>query len=438
MAYGGRGGARSWSFARAAIIKAYSALTVAPLRIGCFREYQKSITDSVYQLLCDQIEMMGLAPWFRIYENSLYTADGSSYFLFEGLHANVNKIKSLEGVQIAWVEEAETVTEESWRTLVPTIRKKSRLYTLDRLDEAEIWVTFNSRDRNDPTSKRFILNPPPAKRPDGTDYAIIKKITWRDNPWFYQTSLPAEREYLERTDHDAYLHVWEGEFRSQSDAQIFRGKYVVESFTAGGVGWDGPYFGADWGFSQDPTVLVKCWICANRLYIEAEAWGLKVDLNKTGELFATVPGARGALIRADNSRPETISYMRGQDGWGQVIAAEKWSGSVEDGIAILRQFDQIVIHPRCVHTVEEARLYSYKLDRLTDAVTREIIDKHNHCWDAVRYALQPIIKSAASMGLFNFIKQKVEAANAKKDEAKKAGTDPRLDPKQWRPTGSVR
>ena len=137
--------------------------------------------------------------------------------------------------------------------------------------------------------------------------------------------------------------------------------------------------------------MVKLWINKHKLYIEYEAHGYKTELDDIPELFDHIPDARKFKIRADNSRPETISYIKNKN--FNIEACEKWPGSVEDGIAHLRgAYDKIVIHPRCVETIKEARLYSYKIDRLTDEVLPVIIDKHNHCIDAVRYALGPLIK----------------------------------------------
>jgi phage terminase large subunit len=159
--------------------------------------------------------------------------------------------------------------------------------------------------------------------------------------------------------------------------------------------WDGPYFGADWGFAQDPTTLVKCWIGVEggrqRLYVEKEVYRIGLELDQTKAAFEEVVGAGLHTIRADNARPETISYLRRQG--LNIVGAPKGKGSVEDGIAFLRGFEQIIIHPDCPHTAEESRLCSYKTDRLTGDVLPVIVDAHNHCIDGLRYALEPVIKA---------------------------------------------
>jgi phage terminase large subunit len=381
--YGGRGSSKSWTVARVLAIRAYQSTQ----RILCTREFQTSISESVHRLLADQIEIMGLEEYFEIQQQGIYARHNGSEFIFYGIRNNVTKIKSTEGVDICWCEEAEKISDNSWQVLIPTIRKEN----------SEIWVTFNPDEETDPTYQRFVVNTPPN--------AWVKKVNWQDNP-FFPDILLKEKDYLYRVDPEAAAHVWGGECRINASSQIFRGKYVIESFDAPppapgdrrNAGWDGPYFGADWGFSNDPTVLMKMWVkdyqkgkSMGKLFIEKESWGLGVELNDIGPKWSReIPECKEHLIRADSARPETINHVR-NTGQLRVEPAEKWSGSVEDGIAFLKGFEKIVIHPRCEQQAEEARLYSYKVDRLSGSVLAEITDKHNHCWDSDRYALQPLI-----------------------------------------------
>jgi len=368
IAYGGRGGAKSWGFARALIAIAYTERK----RILCAREFQTSIKDSVHKLLADQIDAMGLSPWFDITDKAIRSSSGSE-FLFKGIKQNVQSIKSTEGVDICWVEEAHSVSKESWQVLAPTIRKAG----------SEIWVSYNPEKPDDPTHEQTLAmeaHPPPGG-------AIVRKIGWEDNPWF-PPELDAERRYMLATDPDAYQHVWGGGCRQVSEATIFRGKTVVEAFEA-------PvdarfFFGADFGFSQDPSTLLRCFITGRTLFVDHEFYGVGVELNDLPARYDKVPGSRDWPIKADNSRPETISYLRKQGGFA-IDAAAKWKGSVEDGIAHLRGFERIVIHERCRHMAEEARLYSYKVDERTKDVLPVIVDAHNHCWDSLRYALDGYI-----------------------------------------------
>lgn len=363
--YGGRGGGKSWMVARALLIKGLDR----KVRVLCAREFQTSIADSVHKLLGEQIEALGLAPYYEVQKTRIIGLNGSE-FIFKGLRHNVQEIKSTEGVDYCWIEEASSVSEESWAVLVPTIRQAG----------SEIWMTFNPQDDDDPTYRKFVLNPPPG--------AIVRKVSWRDNPHFPQV-LRDEMEYLQRVDPDAYAHVWEGETRTISDAVIFRGKVEVRPFeTPANV--DRFYFGADWGFSQDPTVLVRAFVIDRTLFVDHEAYGIGIDIDKTPELFDRVPESRKWPIFADSARPETVSYMK-RTGFN-ISSAPKWGGSVEDGIAFLRSYEKIVVHERCRHFAEETRLYKYKVDQRTGEVLPVIVDAHNHAIDALRYALSKLIK----------------------------------------------
>jgi phage terminase large subunit len=367
VAYGGRGGAKSWGFARALLILGAQD----KLRILCDRELQNSIQDSVHKLLADQVDALGLTHLYEVQQATIRGLNGTE-FIFSGLRSNITKVKSMEAVDIVWVEEAQTVSDASWATLIPTIRKEG----------SEIWVSFNPDQDTDPTYRRFITDSPPD--------AHVVQIGWQDNPWLPST-LRSEKDYLYRTDPEAAAHVWGGGTRRVSLAQVLRGRYVVESFEPQ-ADWNGPYYGCDWGFSVDPTTLVRSWINGRTLYIEHEAYGAGVDLDDTPALFDAVPDARKHTIRADNSRPETISHMR-RHGYARILGCTKGPGSVEDGVEHLRSYERIVIHPRCVHAAEEARLWSYKTDKLTGDVLPVLLDKHDHIWDAVRYALEPIIRA---------------------------------------------
>jgi phage terminase large subunit len=363
--YGGRGSGKSWHFARELLIKGMTQ----SLRVLCARELQVSIKDSVHRLLADQIEQMGLSAFYQI-RNAEIEGLNKTLFIFEGLRHNITKIKSMEGIDVCWVEEAERVSEDSWKVLIPTIRKP----------ESEIWVSFNPEQETDPTYVRFVKNPPPD--------SVVKKVGWENNPWFPE-ELRKQMEYDYKVDPDSASHIWGGECKKISDAQVLKGKWVIETFEPQ-PDWDGPYFGADWGFSQDPTTLIKSYIKDRTLYIAEEAYGVGVEITETPALFDSVSGSRKHTIRADSARPETISFMK-RAGFN-IVAAKKGPGSVEDGIQHLRGYEKIVIHPRCKYTSQEARLYSYKVDRLTGDILPVLVDANNHLIDALRYSLEPIMR----------------------------------------------
>ena len=195
--YGGRGGAKSWGIARALLIIGARKTT----RILCAREFQTSIKDSVHKLLSDQIVAMGLIEFYEITQNSIRGKNGTE-FSFVGLKNNVANIKSYEGCDIAWIEEAQTTSKLSWNVLIPTIRKEG----------SEIWISFNPELETDETYQRFIVNPP--------ENCIVQRINWSDNPWFPET-LRLEKDALFVRDREAYNTVWEGVCRQTVDGAIF-------------------------------------------------------------------------------------------------------------------------------------------------------------------------------------------------------------------------
>lgn len=365
-AFGGRGSAKSVSFAKMFLLRGRER----PRRLLGGREFQNSIKDSVHAELCKQVHLLGLGDFYDCQDKTIVGKNGTQ-IIYRGFWNNINSIRSLTDIDIAWIEEAEYLSERSWEVLVPTIRNPG----------SEIWATWNPEREDSPTKKRLLDNPSANTK--------TVEVNWRDNPWFPPV-LHEERLDLLRRDPDAYQHVWEGKCITRTDAQVFAGKWVVDEFTPG-PDWDGPYFGADWGFSADPNTLIKCWIYGRNLLIQAEAYGLRTEIKDIKHLFDTVEGARKHKIYADCSRPETISHVRA-DGFN-IVAAEKWPGSVEDGLEVMRgSFDKIIIHPDCTHTINEMTLYSYKVDRLTGDVLPVIIDKNNHCIDAIRYAIGKFIK----------------------------------------------
>ncbi len=374
--YGGRGGAKSTTIARALVLMAASQ----PLRILCAREFQSSISDSVHRLLVDQIWALGLQGYFEITEKSIRSTAGAE-FIFKGLRKSIQEIKSTEGIDICWVEEAQSVTKESWAILIPTIRKEG----------SEIWISFNPGEESDPTYQQFVVNPPPG--------ALVQQVNWNDNPWFPKT-LEDERLYLKSIDLEAYDHIWGGHCRSITDAVIFGKRTVVEAF-------DTPddarfYFGADFGFAADPATLIRSFIKDEVLFVDQEAFGYGVELDELPAMYAGgrstdskrefpgIPGSKAWPIKADSSRPEQISFLKRQG--FNIAPADKWPGSVEDGIAHLKGFRQVVLHPRCKGMEQERRLYRYKVDPKTGEILPQIVDKHNHGWDAIRYSLDGYIQ----------------------------------------------
>jgi len=367
--YGGRGSGKSHSVARYLVVRALQG----PVRILCAREFQNSIQDSVHKLISDLIKGLGLSAQFEIQRSTIRCKPTGAEMMFAGIAQNIESIKSMEGIDIVWVEEAERVSNLSWDVLPPTIRKPG----------SEIILTFNPRFVTDPTYMRFIASCPPN--------TIREKVNYTENPYFPDV-LKQEMEFTKSIDLQKYRHVWEGETRSFSDACIFGAKVVVEEFTVPDPRSIVFRYGADWGFAKDPTALVRCYVDEGDLFISHEAYGYGLDLKDIPALFRTIPGASRAKIWADCSRPETISFLTmPENGHFNIEGAPKWSGSVEDGIEFIRSFKRIVIHPRCKNLQYEATAYRYKVDAVTEEILPIPVDEHNHGFDALRYALNPLI-----------------------------------------------
>lgn len=363
--YGGRGSGKSHNVAEYCLFRAYQS----KIKVLCTRELQNSIADSVYSLLKNKITDMKLDFFFTVYKDRIVGNNGSE-FIFKGIHNNVSEIKSMENISIAWLEESQSLSRESIDVIVPTIRAPGSI----------LIFTFNPYKDNDPIY---------VEMKNATEDDLVIKANYSDNPWFPE-ELRLEMERDKKNDYQKYLWVWEGECLGLSDAQIFRGKYVVENFeTPKNADF---HFGADWGFANDPTTLVRSFIVGNDLYIDMCAGKVGCDLEDTPSLFNEVQGSSIYPIYADSARPETISFMRSKH--YNVIAAEKWNGSVEDGIQYLRSFSCIHIHERCKAVAEEFDLYQYKVDKQTGEVLRIPVDKFNHYIDAIRYSLTVPMRSA--------------------------------------------
>jgi phage terminase large subunit len=330
---------------------------------------QNSIRDSVHRLLQDRIEALGFGDYFTVQRESITSRIGSE-FIFKGLRHNISEIKSTEGIDICWVEEAEKVSAESWEILTPTIREEG----------SEIWVSFNPESDKSATHLKFIKNPSPDCR--------SAFLTYEDNA-FFPSVLRKELEYDKRVDYEKYLHVWMGQVKRYSNALIFNNKIKIEAFeTPSDAEF---YFGADWGFSNDPTVLGRMFVKDNKLFIDYEFYAVGIEITELERAFDTVPESRKWKITADSERPDTISYMN-RKGFN-IVGAQKGKGSVEDGIQFLRGFEEIIIHPRCRGAEDNFTNYKWKQDKITQEILPIPAEGSDHWPDAARYALEKYIKA---------------------------------------------
>lgn len=390
--YGGRASAKSHSCATVLVSKGIER----PLRWLFCREIQKSLATSVHQLLRDQIAKYGMNDFYTIGRDGIHGANGT-HFLFAGLRTNPDSIKSMEGLDGAWIEEAQTVSQLSLDLLIPTLRKPG----------SEAWFTWNRRSVNDPVDKMFLGGPPPPN-------SIVKKVDWRDNPFFPEV-LRSEMEFMKLRDPDKWRHIWEGEPLRLSDALVFR------NWREDDLDDDIPAdarrrFGADWGFSIDPTVAIEVYTWGRVLYIANEVYKVGCEIDETPSflagsdiynpprwnnrhMHAGIDGIeRGPLI-ADGSRPETISYLK-KRGFN-ITKAVKGARSVEEGVEFIKSFD-IIVNPRCKRTIDELRTYSYEIDKLTDEIIPKLKDKDNHVIDALRYAVEAERRAKIKRGIATF------------------------------------
>jgi len=370
-AYGGRASGKSMSFAIAACLFGYAE----KLRILCTRELQVSIKESFYAELVNAInEHPFLQRHYTIMDKGIYGENGTE-FIFRGLRHNMSGIKSMAQIDLCIIEEAEDVPEASLRDLGPTIRAP----------KSEIWIIWNPCKKGSPVDKRYRLRTPAR--------SAFVELNYTDNPFFTPVMEEQRREDEELLDPAMYNHVWEGGYLENSEAQILHDKVRIAEFDPESD-WEGPYHGIDFGYANDPTTAVRCWVAGRALMIEYEAYKVGLDLDDTSDYInERIPKFEDYESRADNARPESISYLK-RHGLPNIKSVLKWPGSVADGIAHLRAYSEIVIHPRCKETIKECRLYSYKRDRTTNEVQPDPIDLYNHCIDAIRYAVQKRIKQA--------------------------------------------
>jgi phage terminase large subunit len=208
VAKGGRGGAKSWGFARALLLHGTGQTYFQrPLRILCAREIQKSIKDSVHTLLRKQVSELGLDSFYKVKEQEIVGQNGTE-FIFAGLKQNIDNLKSYEDVDICWIEEAHVVSKRSWEVLIPTIRKNG----------SEIWASYNPSLETDETHVRFAINTPPN--------CELVTINYRDNPWFPDV-LKIEMEHLKAKDPDAYENVYEGQCKQVVEGAVYRNELIA-------------------------------------------------------------------------------------------------------------------------------------------------------------------------------------------------------------------
>lgn len=380
--YGGRGGAKSWGVARALLTQGASR----PLRILCAREFQNSITESVHHLLHTQIDEMGLGPFYDV-QNASITGRNGTEIVFVGLRNNVSRIKSFEGIDIVWVEEAQSVSKTSWQTLIPTLRKAG----------SEIWATFNPELATDETYMRFVVNPP-------TD-SIVVKMGWQDNPWFPEV-LRKEKDELKERDPDAYQNIWEGNCRSALEGAIYAAELrkATEEGRIRAVPYD--------ALKQVHTFWDLGWADNTSIWF-AQAVGSElrlIDYYSNNQMplqhYVTVMQNRGYVYGTDylphDARAKTLATGRSVEeimlGMGRKVQITP-NLSLFDGINAARTiFNRCYFDEnKCSEGLQSLRHYRYDVDPDSKQLSgRPLHDWSSHAADAFRYFAVSTIEDAPS------------------------------------------
>lgn len=374
--HGGRGGAKSHSIGE--YIAAISSQQKE--RVVCGRQFQNSIKDSVKELLEAKIQKLGMAAYWRSLDRELVNTSTGSRISFIGMDRNPESAKSLEGATIFWGEEAQTFTKKSVELIIPTIRTKgSRM----------IW-SWNARHATDPVDHLL-------RGPEPPENSYVVQVSWRDNPYFYQTRMPSEMRRSKRANPKRHAHIWEGAYDLNPDVGVFP-DHEVKRYPHEIPEHVRPRFGMDFGFGADPSFMVKVYVLEPEdmglhpdekgvIYIAQEAHGHHISNVDLPALMDTVGESRIYPITADSSRPETIDYL--QSAGFNIYGAIKGAGSVKNGINFIYGY-RLMIDPDCVQMYEEIRNYQWDVDKNDMPLPILAKRQKDHGIDALRYAVEEL------------------------------------------------
>jgi len=375
--FGGRGGAKSWGVARALLLLGADK----PLRILCAREVQKSMRDSVHRLLKDQIVEIGLESFYTVLDKEIRGLNGT-LFLFSGLQSHtVDSIKSFEGVNLVWCEEAHAISAKSWDVLIPTIRAEG----------SEIWLTLNPEMDTDETYVRFIAAP--------SDDTWLCEINWRDNPWFPKV-LDDERIKAKARDPDSYENIWEGKPMRVAAGAIYR--HEIDALFADGRVTNVPY---------DPTMPVHtAWdlgwndsmaiIMAQRSHTDIRIIDYIEDSNRTLDWYVAQLDKRPYRWGTDYLPHDgrTRNFQTGKSTeqllreMGRKSVRVLAQTSIEEGIKTTRMmfskcyFDKV----KTARLVECLKRYKRDINSKTEEAGQPLHDEFSHGSDATRYLSQAV------------------------------------------------
>lgn len=386
-AYGGRGSGKTKGFAKMACVVAlrYAALKVSGV-ILCGRKFMNSLEDSSLEEIKDAIRNdPELEPHFDVGEKYVRTKCKRVKFIFAGLNSNINSIKSKSNILVTWIDEAEDVSELAWRKLLPTVRSEGAVKLRDGRVvrwRSEVWITWNPEREDSATNVRFRQNADP-------EIMKITEVNFGDNPYFPDV-LELERQQDEKNlDPELYHHIWFGGYLENGQRQVLGGKWFVgEMSEEDRADATGPYYGMDFGHN-DPTTIVECYIANDKLFVTRamgrSRWQLSSIPADAMEYFG--PSIERATIHGDSAATQSIHQVRAS-GLSGLISVSKID--LDADIRFLRSFKAIVVHPSCTDVQYECKNYEYKVDKNTDEVTDQIVDKHNHYIDAIRYAVSRV------------------------------------------------
>jgi len=391
VAYGGRGSGKSWGFARALLLQAANKT----LRVLCAREVQRSIKNSVHQLLSDQIQSLGLGQFYEVLESEIRGLNGS-LFVFTGLANNTaESIKSYEGIDRVWCEEAQTISRKSWDILIPTIRKP----------ESEIWVSFNPGLDTDDTYLRYCINPP--------ENAKVVKLNYMDNPWFSEV-LEIERQHSEKTNPD-YENIWLGDCKAAVDGAIYSNE-IREAQEAGRI-TTVPYdpmmkvhVVMDLGWNDSMSVI----LCQKGIS-DLRIIGYIEDDHRTLDSYSAqlknLSYNWGTMFLPHDGQSKDFKHgISAEDimkklGWDIRIVPK---ADIESGIKLARMnFHRIYFDKSAQRLVECLKNYRRSINSATNEPGAPLHDEYSHGADAFRY----LCTSIESMKNESWSKEKIQYTN---------------------------
>lgn len=423
-AWGGRGGGKDHFFCEQIIVDSLNeaADTGNGLRTVCVREIQKTLQESVKFIIEKKLAEAGYgeADGFKIYANDgVITTPRDGIIMFTGMQShNAESFKSYDSFGRLYWTEAQQASDRAIRVATPTLRQKG----------SQLWFAWNPKDPPDAANLTGSIDGMLRKAPPPD--SIVVEAQFDQNPWFYETEMVSDEAYARahRTPED-YQHIWRGAYELRSERRVFKNwrRCAFEMASRPAAIYR---FGCDFGFSVDPTVLVRMFVGrwlkqpdehglagvavpnekGRQLFIDYEAYRIGCDIDFTPALFAGshpnlawknpfgdtgIPGATRWKITADSANPQSISYLRRQG--FNILPAIKGTGSIEEGVEFLKAYE-IVIHERCPKAIDEFTLYSFKVDEKTGNILPILEDKKNHVIDACRYALEDVRRGRGFFG----------------------------------------